>query len=227
MDFAITTTNIGAHAVQTVNAREVHAKLEVSKDFNGWVKAQIKRARLVDGRDYVTAENLSTPSGGSAMARQQRIIDYHLTIEAAKHIGMLSGTDKGFEVREYFLECERKSKAPSLPVSLTPAEMLLAMAQQHVDAERRVAVVETRMLAIEDKFTVREKAQTVLEFSISLGLETDKASLLALGKSASKISRLRGIEITTKHQDHPGFRGNVNAYHPDALFAAMEESEMV
>lgn len=220
MDFAITTTNIGAHPVQTVNAREVHANLEVGKDFSNWVKAQIKRARLVENKDFVTVAQKGV--GGKFDS-----IDYHLTIEAAKHIGMLSGTDRGFEVREYFLECERKSKAPSLPVALTPAEMLLAMAQQHVDAERRVAVVETRILAIEDKFTVREKFQTALEFSISLGLETDKAALRDLGVKASKISRLRGIEISTKHQDHKGFRGNVNAYHPDALFAAMEESEEV
>lgn len=223
MDFAITTTNIGAHPVQTVNAREVHANLEVAKDFSDWAKAQIKRARLVENKDFVVL-----PQKGENLKGGRPAMEYHLTIEAAKHIGMLSGTDKGFEVREYFLECERRVKvAPSLPVALTPAEMLLAMAQQHVDAERRVAVVETRMLAIEDKITVREKFQTALEFSISLGLDTDKATLRDLGVKASKISRLRGIEITTKHQDHKGFRGNVNAYHPDALFAAMEESEMV
>lgn len=219
MDFAISTTNINGQAIQTVNAREVHANLEIGKDFSGWIKAQIKRADLTEGRDYlITQKGEQRPSG------TKWLTEYHLTIEAGKNIAMLSGTPKGKEVRAYFLECERRSKAgPSLPAVMTPAEMLLAMAQQHVDQERRVAVVETRMLAIEDKMVAREKFQTALEFAISLGLETDKSSLRGLGVAASKISRQRGIEITTKHQDHKGFRGNVNAYHPDALFAAIDE----
>lgn len=216
MDFAISTTNISGQSIQTVNAREVHSNLEVGKDFSNWVKAQIKRARLVENRDFVTVAQKGV--GGKFDS-----IDYHLTLDAAKHFGMLSGTDKGFEVREYFLECERRVKAPTPIAALTPAEMLLAMAQQHVDNERRVTVVESRVLAIEDKMVAREKFQTALEFAISLGLETDKSSLRELGVAASKISRQRGIEITTKHQDHKGFRGNVNAYHPDALFAAMDE----
>ena len=42
---------IGGGFVQTVNARELHAFLEVKKDFSNWIKKQIERARLVEGRD--------------------------------------------------------------------------------------------------------------------------------------------------------------------------------
>jgi phage anti-repressor protein len=48
----------------------------------------------------------------------------YLTVEVSKHIGMLSGTDKGFEVREYFIECERRARGveptPSAPTQALP-----------------------------------------------------------------------------------------------------------
>ena len=40
--------------VPAVNARDLHAFLGVKRDFNAWMKTQIKRARLVEGRDYLT-----------------------------------------------------------------------------------------------------------------------------------------------------------------------------
>lgn len=120
--------------VQTVNARYLHHFLEVAKDFSNWIKAQIDRARLVEGRDFVTAEQ-SAQKGGMASGGRPRT-DYHLTLDAGKHVAMMSGTDKGFEVREYFLECERRSKAlaPKPPAELSRMELI----QIAMDAERLV-----------------------------------------------------------------------------------------
>ena len=44
---------IGGSNIQTVNARDLHAFLGVGKDFSNWIKKQIERARLVEGRDYI------------------------------------------------------------------------------------------------------------------------------------------------------------------------------
>ena len=101
----IKTAQIGNEEINTVNARELHAFLGIGKDFSSWMKDQIKRARLVEGRDYLlTQKGEQLPSGMKYLSQ------YHLTIESAKHIGMMSGSDKGFEVRDYFIECERQAK---------------------------------------------------------------------------------------------------------------------
>ena len=111
-------------AVQTVNARELHGFLESRADFSTWIKQQIERARLAEGRDYLVHKIVERQNQG--LTGQGRI-DYHLTLEAAKHIGMMSGTDKGFEVRDYFIECERRAQHKD-PASLTRAEILRWMA---------------------------------------------------------------------------------------------------
>ena len=79
-------------AVQTVNARELHGFLESRADFSTWIKQQIERARLAEGRDYLVHKIVERQNQG--LTGQGRI-DYHLTLEAAKHIGMMSGTGKG------------------------------------------------------------------------------------------------------------------------------------
>ena len=93
--------------VQTVNARHLHAFLEVGKDFSNWVKDRIEQHGFVEGQDFVSVEDLSSPNLASSKSRAQRIIEYHLTVEAAKHIAMAEHTTKGKEARDYFIQCEK------------------------------------------------------------------------------------------------------------------------
>jgi len=94
---------VGADTVETFNARDLHAHLQVGKDFSTWIKAQIKRARLVENRDYI----VFPPEGGklesTTYGHGKTAIEYHLTLKAGEHIGMVSGTAKGFEIREWFI----------------------------------------------------------------------------------------------------------------------------
>lgn len=106
----ITEKQIGEELVQTVNARELHGFLEIGKIFASWIQYQISRTRLIKNRDYITVQTLSTPNMVSSKSRPQVMIEYHLTIDSAKHVAMISGTEKGFEVREYFIACEKKLK---------------------------------------------------------------------------------------------------------------------
>jgi anti-repressor protein len=106
--------NLGGETIQTVNARDLHLFLGVKQDFSSWIRNQIKRARLIDNRDFITLTKKED---------RQILVEYHLTTEAGKSISMMSGADKGFEVRDYFLECERKAKVNPLSVLNDPAAM--------------------------------------------------------------------------------------------------------
>ena len=44
---------IDGNAVETVNARELHAFLEVQTRFNDWIKNRIERYEFVENQDFV------------------------------------------------------------------------------------------------------------------------------------------------------------------------------
>ncbi|MBK9199807.1 MAG: antA/AntB antirepressor family protein [Betaproteobacteria bacterium] len=56
-----------------------HADLGVRKDFSDWIKVQIKRAMLVENQDFIAVPQKG--DGGKFAP-----IEYHLTIEAGKHM---------------------------------------------------------------------------------------------------------------------------------------------
>ena len=88
---------IGDGTIQTVNARDLHAFLEVGKDFSTWIKGRIEQYGFVERHDFVTAQNLRSPVSGSTKARAQIAIDYHLSLDMAKELSLsrLDDDEKG------------------------------------------------------------------------------------------------------------------------------------
>lgn len=136
---AITVAAIGDDTVQTVNARELHAGLEIAKNFSDWIKIQIERARLVENRDYVVVAGLHPQKGVQTGSGGHNRIDYHLTIDAAKHVAMMSGGDKGFEIRDYFIECERRLRGTSQLSEIEVARRYLASLEEAQRLKEKIA----------------------------------------------------------------------------------------
>jgi phage anti-repressor protein/phage antirepressor YoqD-like protein len=138
---AITSRPVNGQEIPTVNARELHGFLGLSRDFNQWMREQIERARLKEGRDYLSYEDVVNPMGG----RPRK--EYAITLDATKHISMMSGSDKGFEVRDYFIECERRAKNPiAIPQTLPEALRLAAqLAEEKETAMQKAAQLEAKV----------------------------------------------------------------------------------
>jgi phage anti-repressor protein len=106
--FEIIKQQINNETVNSVSARNLHNELGVKKDFSSWIKAQFKRGFFEENIDYVVftqkGENLK---GGRPS------IDYIVTLDTAKEIAMMSGTQKGKEVRNYFIEVEKRFREQS------------------------------------------------------------------------------------------------------------------
>ncbi len=84
-------TKINGAEVNSVNARDIHKELGLSKDFSNWIKVQLKE--FDESEDYLKL----TQQG-------EKKIEYILSIETAKHISMMSRTykvysDNGAEIK--------------------------------------------------------------------------------------------------------------------------------
>ncbi len=102
---AVSQVKIGPEPVRAVEGRDLHAALGVKKRFTDWAKQQIARLRLLSDRDYL-AEVYPLQGINSGQGRPEA--RYWFALDAAKHIAMMANTERGFEVREYFIECERR-----------------------------------------------------------------------------------------------------------------------
>ncbi|ENN91053.1 antA/AntB antirepressor family protein [Bartonella schoenbuchensis] len=102
----ISEQTVGQETVQTVNARELHAFLEVGRDFTNWIKDRIKKYEFEEGKDYVLTL--------AKIGERQNVVlkEYHLTLSVAKELSMVENNKKGKQARQYFIECERKAKQP-------------------------------------------------------------------------------------------------------------------
>lgn len=90
-----------------VNARELHKFLKVQRDFSTWIKGRIQEYEFIKNVDYIVVQNLTSPKRGTSKSRQRVLIDYYLSLDMAKELSMVEKTDKGREVRRYFIKCEK------------------------------------------------------------------------------------------------------------------------
>ncbi|PAV06451.1 hypothetical protein CBG25_05990 [Arsenophonus sp. ENCA] len=110
----IETKNINGTLIQTVNARDLHAFLEIGKDFTTWIKDRIKQYGFVKNQDYVIVENLSSPKSGSANSRQQALKEYAISLDMAKELSMVERNEKGKQARQYFTRVSHKTNLGTL-----------------------------------------------------------------------------------------------------------------
>lgn len=149
---------------QLVSARELHNKLEVKTRFSLWTKQNFKHFR--EGVDFTSVVTTTLVNNGA----ERKLQDYALTIEMAKHLAMMSGTEKGYQVRDYFIKVEQAWNSP---------EMVMKRALEIADA--KVKALETENAVMRPKALFAD-AVSVSETSILVG-------------ELAKLLKQNGVEI--------------------------------
>ncbi|MHC1788978.1 antA/AntB antirepressor family protein [Solidesulfovibrio sp.] len=129
----VTPGSIAGRAMPTVNARELHAFLEVETKFADWITRRIDEYGFIEDQDYIRTV---LKTGKRSNVTQ---IDYHLTIDTAKELSMVEKNERGRQARRYFIDCERRTREggpvrPAAPGSSPQAkftnEQLVALLRQ-------------------------------------------------------------------------------------------------
>lgn len=190
----------------SVDARELHEALGVGRDFSTWMHARIEQLGFVEHVDFAIVEELRSPVSGSAMARPQKVREYILTIDAAKHLALAERTDAGKRVRAYFIEAERRLRnggADTMAMLADPAHLralLLSYAERTSKAEAALAAaapkveVFDRIIDSGDTFGFREAAQ-----QIRAGTGASENEVRGLMRARGWIQRL-GQQLAPAHE---------------------------
>lgn len=118
---------IGGVPANVCDARELHAYLEVARDFSTWLNERIEKYGFEENRDFAVC----SPNPGSKKRGGHNRKDYHLTLDMAKELSMVENNAQGRAARRYFIDMERKAlEAAGQPTVASHLETLLPSEQQ-------------------------------------------------------------------------------------------------
>jgi phage anti-repressor protein len=130
----ISINRIGEESVNSVSARELHNTLGLSKSqFNRWVKVNLlNNPFFTENIDYsVIRLNVEIGSIGS----QREVMDYLLTLDTAKHLTMLSRTEKAHKIRNYFIAVEKRYRLKSSETAVEKRTDLISVSTEEMRRE--------------------------------------------------------------------------------------------
>lgn len=90
----------------TVSARDLHDALEVQKRFSAWFETNSQG--FVYGEDFTSVPTSTVVNNGAV----RELEDYQCSVDMAKHICLMSRTDKGKQCRQYLIDLEKAWNTP-------------------------------------------------------------------------------------------------------------------
>lgn len=95
---------------QLVSARDLHRYLGIKKKFSAWWE-QYEDMFLINVEYTRAPQSYLVESGNGA---NRLYDDYALKLDMAKHISMLTKTEKGKQARQYFIQLEKFWNSPEM-----------------------------------------------------------------------------------------------------------------
>lgn len=90
----------------TISARDLHKALDVQSRFSRWFDSN--RELFVEGEDYNKCTSSTVVNNGAV----RELEDYKITVLMAKHLAMMSRTEKGKLIRDYLIDLEKAWNTP-------------------------------------------------------------------------------------------------------------------
>ena len=158
----------------TISARELYKSLEISKRFSAWFESNSQG--FIENEDF-TSVLVGTEVQNNGGVQVRELQDYVLTVDMAKHLCLMSRTEKGKQCRQYLIDLEKAWNTP---------EQVMARALKLADKEIDRLKADNKVL-LED--TARMKPKEVFADAVSASQTT-----ILIGELA-KLIRQNGVDI--------------------------------
>jgi len=149
-----------------VSARQLHKTLEVKTRFSQWVEQNFKMFKENEDFSSVVTTTQQNQYGGT-----KELQDYAVTIRMAEHLAMMSKTNKGHEVREYFIQVEKDFNSPEkiMARALLMADKKVHKLEAQIEADRPKVLFADAVSASKSSCLIGELAKILKQNGIDIG----------------------------------------------------------
>ncbi|MEL7693510.1 phage antirepressor KilAC domain-containing protein [Streptococcus anginosus] len=148
-----------------VSARQLHKTLEVKTRFSQWVEQNFKG--FEENYDFTSVVTTTVVNNGAMRELQ----DYALSLDTAKHLAMMSKTDKGKEVRQYFIQVEKDFNSPEkiMARALLMADKKIHKLETQIEADKPKVLFADAVSASHTSILVGELAKLISQNGYKIG----------------------------------------------------------
>lgn len=149
-----------------VSGRQLHETLGVKTRYNDWFN-RMTEFGFTENEDYLAITQKRVTAQGNATNQTDHIIK----LDMAKEIAMIQRTDKGKEVRTYFIQVEKDFNSPEkiMARALLMADKKVHKLEAQIEADRPKVLFADAVSASKSSCLIGELAKILKQNGIDIG----------------------------------------------------------
>lgn len=145
-----------------VSGRQLHEALGVNSRYTTWFD-RMKEYGFTEGQDFLP--NLGKSTGG------RQATDHIIKLDMAKEIAMIQRTERGKQVRQYFIQVEKDFNSPEkiMARALLMADQKVHKLEAQIEADRPKVLFADAVSASKSSCLIGELAKILKQNGINIG----------------------------------------------------------
>lgn len=148
-----------------VSARNLHKALGITKRFSAWFDTN--SYSFIEGEDYTSVLSGTVVNNGA----HRNLKDYDLSVDMAKHICLMSRTDKGKQCRQYLIDLEKAWNMPEqvMARALRLADKTIDNLKLQIEQQKPLVEFANQVSNTTDLIDMKTMAKLLKDKNINIG----------------------------------------------------------
>lgn len=149
-----------------VSGRQLHEALGVNSNYTTWFDRMTEYG-FVENQDYVLLSNFGNQTGRGGHNK----VDHAIKLDMAKEIAMIQRTDRGKEVRQYFIQIEKDFNSPEkiMARALLLADKKIQKLETQIETDKPKVLFADAVSASHSSILVGELAKLIIQNGYKIG----------------------------------------------------------
>lgn len=162
----IINVNVNDNQEPVVSGRQLHEALGVNSNYTTWFDRMTEYG-FTENEDYVLLSNFGNQTGRGGHNK----VDHIIKLDMAKEIAMIQRTDRGKQVRQYFIQVEKDFNSPEkiMARALLLADKKVHQLEAQIEADRPKVLFADAVSTSHSSILVGELAKLLKQNGVEIG----------------------------------------------------------